>query len=196
MAERKSGIKAAIETAGLSHTQAAANSGGSAPAQASFFAAPEPIDDGEPIDRDSRGAGRPPGATNKRTGKMAALLQAKGYKHPLLFLAEIYSEDPKVLARNVGCALIDALDLQRKAAAEALPYFESRMPVSVELPDGVVPIINIGALDVTPRGEAPRGMSIDDVEEDQALSGDGAVRPIDHPSHDPAKPLDDQENSG
>lgn len=188
----KPGIKAAISGGGEAHTPVAPETEVGGPDQASFFGDPRPSEGGGNLVDGAKGSGRPPGATNKRTGKMSAWLSTLGFVHPGRFLAEIVAADTKELAEKLGCKPFEAMDVQRKAATDLLPYYESKMPVGITLPDGVIPVLNIGALDVTPRTQRGGGMSIDDPVQYQTLSDIEPVRSEGDPSHESTKPLIDR----
>ncbi len=38
-----------------------------------------------------------------------------------------------VLAAELGCTRLEALQLQQRAAAELMPYFEGKMPVTIDM---------------------------------------------------------------
>lgn len=98
--------------------------------------------DGATIAPPQRGRGRPPGSVNRSTREMKRWLEQRGYRDPLEFLASIYSMDTRMLAAklaghgDVKRVTTDhafaALDQQRKAAAEAIPYLHQRTPMQVE----------------------------------------------------------------
>jgi hypothetical protein len=79
-----------------------------------------------------RGRGRPPGALNKRNAKFREQLLAIA-PHPALALARAYSTPVETLAAQLGCSLLEAAQLGIRAAAELLPYVESKQPVDVNL---------------------------------------------------------------
>jgi hypothetical protein len=83
------------------------------------------------IDR-RRGRGRPAGALNKRNAKFREQLLALA-PHPALALARAYSTPVEALAAQLGCSLLEAAQLGIRAAAELLPYVESKQPVDVNL---------------------------------------------------------------
>lgn len=128
--------------------------------------------------------GRPLNSPNKRTLAMREYFLAR-YTHPLQFLGEIYSRPTKDLAQILGCELVEALDIQRKAATDALPYLESKMPTQLKLPDDDgVPMLVVGSIAAEAKaihaGRAAGTMSIDDdvieaidlAEQNQRLSGE------------------------
>ena len=77
------------------------------------------------------GIGRAKGAGNRRTQAMRDLYLRMGYTHPMLWLGEIISRPVNELARELHCDAVDALAEQRKAAADLLPYMESRQPLQI-----------------------------------------------------------------
>ena len=109
-----------------------------------------------------RSAGRPTGSVNRTTLQLQRFLLQRGYRDPSEMLAALVSQDPVELARSLGgvdaagkvpfdCAL-DALKLQRAAAADLMPYFHQRMAQRVELPPDhggrALIVINDGPLQV------------------------------------------------
>jgi hypothetical protein len=81
--------------------------------------------------RGGLGIGRARGTPNRRTVAMRDLYLRSGYSHPMLWLGEIITRPVAELARELGCDRLDALGEQRKAAADLLPYLESRMPLNI-----------------------------------------------------------------
>jgi hypothetical protein len=120
-----------------------------------------------------RRAGRPEGSPNRSTLQLQKFLMQRGYRDPAEFLASVYSMDVKDLARRLGCKAIEALEVQRKAAAECMPYFHQRMPQAVHhTGDGARPLIIIAD---GPRGGAmvangAEAMSVHDLMEYQEVS--------------------------
>jgi hypothetical protein len=87
---------------------------------------------GQAIAPPKRGPGRPKGTPNRSTAQMAKLLAMRGYRDPLEFLPSIYTMDVRILAGELGCDLIAALQMQIRAASECLPYLHQRTPTQVE----------------------------------------------------------------
>lgn len=89
--------------------------------------------------------GRPKGARNRKTAEVQAYYLARGYRDPLLILAEIANADPLALAKLIGGkgAKRAALDAIRGAAGELMPYFHGKMPVKVEVEGGLLPVLAI-----------------------------------------------------
>jgi hypothetical protein len=77
------------------------------------------------------GIGRAKGAGNRRTQEMRELYLRMGYTHPMLWLGEILSRPVHELARELHCHPVEALAEQRKAAADLMPYMESRQPLKI-----------------------------------------------------------------
>jgi hypothetical protein len=101
-----------------------------------------------------RKAGRPKGASNKRTGQLRDYLLSR-YAHPLEVLAQAYSRPVETLAAELGCSKVEAFGLQVRAAAELAPFIESKMPVAVGIDArGTVQLVIHG-------GEAAGGAVID-----------------------------------
>lgn len=98
-----------------------------------------------------RKAGRPKGASNKRTGLLRDYLMSR-YAHPLEVLAQTYSRPVETLAAELGCSKLEAFQTQVRAAAELAPYIESKMPVAVGIDArGAISLVIHGA-DGTPGG--------------------------------------------
>jgi len=77
------------------------------------------------------GKGRPPGAINKTSSRLAAYLVARGFPLPELGLAECYSRPTHELARFLECSPLEAYQLQLKAMAELLPYTARKLPIEI-----------------------------------------------------------------
>ncbi len=82
--------------------------------------------------KERRGAGRPPGAMNRRTAAFRDYVLARGV-HPADVLIETYSRPVHDLARELGCTLLEAHQAQRDAARIILEYTEGKMPVRVDI---------------------------------------------------------------
>lgn len=125
-----------------------------------------------------RSTGRPKGASNKRTLAMRDLYLRLGYTHPMLFMGEVLSRPVAQLAQELDCKLAEALEIQRKVAADLAPYLESKMPTQVKAPDGEgLPVLIMGEMRVSRRSENrdDGSMAIDDdmadaIQENQRLS--------------------------
>lgn len=204
MTDAKPGLGAALEGLEGAHTLDGGEGGGGwgvqepdeEPRQLALLGDAEPAGTAEPAMRQA-GPGRPAGARNKRTGKLAEWILAQGYRHPAIVLAELAAADVVELAAALDCKRLEAADLKRKAATDLLPYFESKMPTAVEIDTGDgIPVLNIGRLVAPPNPETGIAMSVDDVEENQTLSDDEAVRPADEGSHDVTQASDNTEETG
>jgi hypothetical protein len=91
-------------------------------------AAGGPIAAGEP----ARKRGRPKGSRNRRSEELIRWVLAK-HQHPLLTLAETYTKPVEELARELNVKKGEAMALKVRCAVEALPYFESKKPVSLQV---------------------------------------------------------------
>jgi hypothetical protein len=79
-----------------------------------------------------RGRGRPVGALNRRNQKFREqLLAISGGLHPGLVLARAYSTPVELLAAQLECTRAEAFGFQLRAAIEAMPYVESKMPTAI-----------------------------------------------------------------
>ena len=135
-----------------------------------------------------RGPGRPAGSPNRSTLQLQGYLRARGYRDPAEFLAATASMDVRALAaalaghgdpgRVTFDQAIEALKLQRAAAAELLPYFHQRMPQAVHhTGDNGRPVIMIVDAATAARGARGDGaMSAYEIEEIQGLT-DGDAKP-------------------
>jgi hypothetical protein len=62
---------------------------------------------------------------------MRELYLRMGYTHPMLWLGEVLSRPVEELAKELRCKPVEALAEQRKAAADLMPYMESRKPLQI-----------------------------------------------------------------
>ena len=76
--------------------------------------------------------GRPKGAKNKRTDDFARYILQFG-PHPGVTLARVQGRPTQVLAKELGCTMLEAMQLQIRAASELLPFVEGKKPVDVNL---------------------------------------------------------------
>jgi len=182
----KPGLGAAIEALSEAHTLSRedpgsaerGDSGGGR--QLGFFVAP--ADDetkAAEIELVARGPGKPAGSQNKRTGALKAYIlglrdrHGQPYKHPAIVLATFASADPKELARELSIKVAEAAEIVRKSAVDLMPYFESKMPVAIDLGDADAdrPMIIIGTMRAGARSGAPGLMGLDDDVDEMAETG-------------------------
>jgi hypothetical protein len=78
------------------------------------------------------GRGRRPGSLNRRNADFRAYILSQ-HMHPGLALARTYDRPVELLAAELNCTLVEAATLQARAAAELLPYVESKMPVLAKI---------------------------------------------------------------
>lgn len=76
--------------------------------------------------------GRKPGAKNKRSGDFARYLMQFG-PHPGVAMMRILARPAEMLAAEMGCKKLEALDRQIRVAAELMPYFEGKKPIDVNV---------------------------------------------------------------
>jgi hypothetical protein len=76
--------------------------------------------------------GRPKGARNKRTDDFARYMLEFG-PHPGIHLMRRIARPVELLAAELGCTLLEAGQMQDKAAADLLPFFESKKPVALDV---------------------------------------------------------------
>lgn len=79
-----------------------------------------------------RGPGRPRGSRNRRSEDLIQWL-LRGYRHPLQELMDAIALGPPGLAEAWQIRRADAAALWARLVAEALPYFESRKPVALQV---------------------------------------------------------------
>lgn len=101
--------------------------------------------------------GRPAGARNRKSEAFERWFHARGYVDPLQRLAELVSEDPRVLQawldehagldaegnRRRGPPILEVIRMQIAAAGELAPYLHGKMPVKVEVEGTVLPVLAI-----------------------------------------------------
>lgn len=206
----KVGLAAALETLGGAHTPASAgerpeNGGGDGGdrgdeldaeraaagdvAQLGLFGA-RPVRPGGTVPTRPAGPGRPAGVPNRRTSRIAEYIQALGYRHPALILADLANIDPARL-KEFGLKPAEALQLKRQSAADLMPYFESKMPVAVQATDGEgLPLFVIGDMGAGATIEGVMGMAdpvpepAAEAEQNQGVTDADTVRPGAEGSHD------------
>lgn len=90
-----------------------------------------------------RARGRPPGARNRKSVDFEKWYYSAGYKDPAVFLAELYSADPIALARVAGLKVGEAVEIQRRAAVDLLPYLHGKKPTEIVVTDERLPMLMI-----------------------------------------------------
>lgn len=76
--------------------------------------------------------GRKPGAVGRRSAELADYLLQFG-PHPAVGMMKLQGRSAALLAAELGCSSLEAAELQHKARAELLPYFEGKQPVRVQV---------------------------------------------------------------
>lgn len=130
-----------------------------------------------------RGAGRPPGATNKSTAAWREFLLTR-YSSPLQGLAEIANRPLMDLARELNCGMVPGFDkvmetlkLQVTCMKELAPYVHSKMPIAIDAGEkGLINlVINNSGLTHNPEGSHgfinAEFLKMED-EQNQSVSGD------------------------
>ena len=119
----------------------------------------------EQVNAKRRGAGRPQGSANRRNDEVFDYLEARGFKQPERYLAELITADPRELAaalsgpgtkaENVAFdKAMEVLRAQLKAAEALLPYkFAKKQELKVEHSGGQVHLMMAGPL--TRPGDTP-----------------------------------------
>ena len=151
--------------------------------------------------------GRPKGAMNKRTREMRDLYLKSGLPHPLLWqgrMLQLGIDGLRTLLGD-GCTRLEAAELLRKIAADALPYLESKMPTAIDVKDERLPVLVVAETSRSLRAARSAGaLSIDDdlvdvlvgPEENQGLGDGEDPRSHDAGSHDHAQRLDNAGETG
>lgn len=146
------------------------------------------------------------GIPNKRNAQMRDLYLKSGFPHPLLWQGSLLRMGVDGVASALGCDLIEAAELLRKVASDALPYIEGKMPTRVQVDAGQgLPVLVFGERDAAVaslrQARDEGAMAIDDdlegavrrYEQKQALSEDDGVRQSGDASHDDCKALNDND---
>lgn len=112
---------------GLAHTTAAPEDQGdlfAAEADPAALALPE------------RKGGRPKGARNLKSRDLVKMMEVRGFRDPILFLADVYSRPVSELKTDLGLdSTADAFAFQIKAAEAVAPYVHAkRTPTAPETP--------------------------------------------------------------
>lgn len=91
-------------------------------------------------DGGKRAPGRPKGSRNKRTEDFIGYLRSR-YRSPLEGLAVTWSRPVLQLAAELNCTLQEAHGLQLEAMRAALPYWEQRLPIKLDIDAAGLPTI-------------------------------------------------------
>jgi hypothetical protein len=106
------------------------------------------------------------GRPNKRTEAMRDLYLRLGLPHPMLKMGQALAMPVEELAKALSCEKLDAFEIQRKIAADLMPYLESKMPTQVVGEAGeALPVLVIREIEAArgpASGAAPGAMAIDD----------------------------------
>jgi hypothetical protein len=181
----------------MAHTPAASGEGEQADLlrEVGAFSDELALFEGGAIRPPKRGPGRPPGSPSRSTLRLKQLMQAKGYRDPLEFLASLWTMDTRQLATElrpdagevkargldgkVTLATFDqaheAAKLQVRAAEAALPYWHQKTPVAVHHSgDSQRPVIIIHDMTgaAAKAAQDSGAMSVHDVVEYQEVSSD------------------------
>lgn len=73
------------------------------------------------------GPGRPPGSKNRATQQLIDMV-TKRYGHPVLRLAELAATPIDVLAKTLGCSMLEAAEFSRKCQNDLAPYIAQKLP--------------------------------------------------------------------
>lgn len=151
------------------------------------------FEDTNPFKAPRRVGGSRKGIPNRRTEDSKRYYSALGFRDPLAFLGHLITIQPDELAREMRMTLADALDMQRKAAVDLMPYLHSKQPARVELGEGeAIPMLVIGRAErqAAQAQVAAGAISIDGDwpdEENQGFSEAAPSPSHEQPSHEQAK---------
>lgn len=81
--------------------------------------------------RGGRG-GRKPGAKNRRSADLARYLLQFG-PDPAVAMMRMLARPAEMLAAEMGCKRLEALDRQIRVASELMPYFHGKKPIDVNV---------------------------------------------------------------
>lgn len=132
----------------------------------------------DPAKRDQaieRRVGRPKGARNKRTERTVALLLSR-YQDPRAVLLAIAETPVHVLAEELGCTLLEALQEKRLAAGLVLPYVAQKQPLAVNISNREIIHLHILNGQVAEAPDAGAGVAVRIMENVafQEVAGDGS----------------------
>lgn len=102
-----------------------------------------------------REGGRPAGSVARATAEWRAMLLRR-YRSPLIGMAETFNRPVADLARELGCTIYEAFQLQMRAMTELAPYLHGKMPTALQL-DGA-PTVAVG-IALTPQMAAAIGVT-------------------------------------
>lgn len=117
-----------------------------------------------------KGAGRPPGSSNRRNTDLFDLAMARGYIHPFIRLMQIVSADPATMLGSTPKARAAALQLQIRAAEVLLPYDMAKKPQQIEVRGESLHVFVAGKLSDIKKGGIAGFSLTGDSEQDQGVS--------------------------
>ncbi len=105
-----------------------------------------------------RPRGRPKGSLNRKTGQFEELYRSRGYRDPLVGMAEFVSADPVALqawfaehertmtaigkrTRLAVPSLLEIIKEQNALMSQLAPYLHGRKPLQVEVTDERLPVL-------------------------------------------------------
>ena len=117
-----------------------------------------------------RGPGRPLGAQNRRTQAFRDYVVARGGgEHPADGLIEVYTRSVHVLAAELRCTTLEAMELQIACRKAMLEYVEGKMPVRVDLNStGGITLVMEGMSEAGKQGDGDNSLIIDPFIEGQS----------------------------
>lgn len=102
-----------------------------------------------------RRPGRQAGSRNRRSEELNRYLLAKYGVHPLEVLFQAFTRPVEALARELATTKLKAAEFQRLCAVEALPYFEGKKPVSIQIDSRAIALHLHGMAGGAGAGAAP-----------------------------------------
>ena len=124
--------------------------------------------------KEARRAGRPKGSRNRRSEELCGFI-LRQHGHPMQALAQLWSRSTDAVAAELGCDKLAAMSLQVKAAAEALPYFESKKPVAIQSDGRIIQlVIEGGHAGIAAPGDAATALKMIDGGTFDGTDGGGA----------------------
>jgi hypothetical protein len=146
------------------------------------------------------------GVPNRRTAAMRDLYLRMGLPHPLIWMGQVLKMGVDGLAEELGCQRLEAAELLRKVASDALPYIEGKQPLRVQAEGGGLPVMIVGDLGQARQAIADArsegALAIDDDielamiahERNQGLSGEPGASSHGDASHDEVNALKSRDN--